>query len=203
MPPPSRTEALLLGGYTAVMDAGELLQYGPTAEVFHRPKSMRVARAFSDPPMNLLAGRAATGVRAAGGLRLALALPARRIAVRGADRRHARQCAARAAPRPATWPARQVELAEISGSDTFVHVGTPVGELVAQLTGVHEFDAGRAVTLYLDPAQVYRVRRATARCCWRPAPHGKEGLTWHASTSTWPTPTSPTRSATRTTRCCR
>ena len=30
-------EALLLGGYTAVMDAGEILQYGPTAEVFHRP----------------------------------------------------------------------------------------------------------------------------------------------------------------------
>jgi glycerol transport system ATP-binding protein len=33
------TEALLLGGWTAVMDAGELLQYGPTAEVFHRPAS--------------------------------------------------------------------------------------------------------------------------------------------------------------------
>jgi glycerol transport system ATP-binding protein len=54
------TEALLLGGYTAVLDGGELLQYGPTAEVFRRPKSMRVARAFSDPPMNLLAGTAAT-----------------------------------------------------------------------------------------------------------------------------------------------
>src|SRR3989442_5736959 len=36
-------EALLLGGYTAVMDAGELLQYGPTAEVFHAPKSLRGA----------------------------------------------------------------------------------------------------------------------------------------------------------------
>ncbi|HRI17303.1 MAG TPA: ABC transporter ATP-binding protein, partial [Burkholderiaceae bacterium] len=48
------TEALLLGGWTAVMDAGELLQYGPTAEVFHRPASIRVAKAFSDPPMNLL-----------------------------------------------------------------------------------------------------------------------------------------------------
>ncbi len=55
------TEALLLGGYTAVMDAGEVLQYGPTAEVFHRPKSIRVARAFSDPPMNLIAARAAPG----------------------------------------------------------------------------------------------------------------------------------------------
>ena len=39
------TEALLLGGYTAVMDAGELLQYGATADVFHKPKSIRVARA--------------------------------------------------------------------------------------------------------------------------------------------------------------
>ena len=43
-------EALLLGGYTAVLDEGRLLQYGPTAEVFHRPSSIRVARAFSDPP---------------------------------------------------------------------------------------------------------------------------------------------------------
>ena len=34
------TEALLLGGYTAVMDAGELLQYGPTADVFRRPKDI-------------------------------------------------------------------------------------------------------------------------------------------------------------------
>jgi glycerol transport system ATP-binding protein len=54
-------EALLLGGYTAVMDAGELLQYGPTAEVFHAPQSLRVARAFSDPPMNLLPATAAPG----------------------------------------------------------------------------------------------------------------------------------------------
>src|SRR3546814_10455368 len=45
-------EALLLGGYTAVLDRGELLQYGPTAQVFQQPKSLRVARAFSDPPMN-------------------------------------------------------------------------------------------------------------------------------------------------------
>src|SRR5690606_11492682 len=45
-------EALLLGGYTAVLDRGELLQYGPTAQVFQHPRSLRVARAFSDPPMN-------------------------------------------------------------------------------------------------------------------------------------------------------
>jgi len=48
-----------------------------------------------------------------------------------------------------------VELAEISGSDTFVHVATPIGELVAQLTGVHQFELGAQVTLYLDPARAY------------------------------------------------
>ena len=48
-----------------------------------------------------------------------------------------------------------VELAEISGSDTFVHLATAVGELVAQLTGVHFFDLGAALTLHFSPAQVY------------------------------------------------
>jgi glycerol transport system ATP-binding protein len=148
------TEALLLGGYTAVMDAGELLQYGPTAEVFRRPRSIRVARAFSDPPMNLIEGAAsASGVLLPGGVALALALPPARsealtVGVRAASLRvHAR---AGDVPLPG-----QVELAEISGSDTFVHVATGIGELVAQLTGVHVFELGAAVTLYLDPAQAY------------------------------------------------
>ncbi|MGB4946349.1 MAG: TOBE domain-containing protein, partial [Candidatus Competibacter denitrificans] len=49
----------------------------------------------------------------------------------------------------------RVELAEISGSDTFVHVAAAVGPLVAQLTGVHYFELGAAISLYLDPAQLY------------------------------------------------
>jgi glycerol transport system ATP-binding protein len=36
-----------------------------------------------------------------------------------------------------------------------VHVETAIGELVAQLTGVHVFELGSPVTLYLNPAQVY------------------------------------------------
>ncbi len=148
------TEALLLGGYTAVLDAGELLQYGPTAEVFHKPKSIRVARAFSDPPMNLLPASAATlGVTLATGVTLSVPLPATAssaltIGVRASALRVHSQAGDVALP-------GQVELAEISGSDTFVHVATPVGELVAQLTGVHQFELGSSVTLYMNPARVY------------------------------------------------
>ncbi|MHB8949420.1 MAG: ABC transporter ATP-binding protein [Rhodoferax sp.] len=147
-------EALLLGGYTAVLDEGELLQYGPTAEVFHNPKSLRVARAFSDPPMNLLPATAApTGVQLQGGPLLALDLPASRSQKFTVG---LRAPALRVQPQDGdvVLPGK-VELAEISGSDTFVHVATLVGEVVAQLTGVHYFELGASVTLYLNAAQVY------------------------------------------------
>ncbi len=147
-------EALLLGGYTAVLDQGELLQYGPTAEVFHKPKSLRVARAFSDPPMNLLAASAGAGgvqidrgpfvplvLSASASHKLTLGLRASALKVT-------------AAQGDVALPGK-VELAEISGSDTFVHVTTPVGELVAQLTGVHYFDLGAVITLYFGAAQAY------------------------------------------------
>lgn len=154
-------EALLLGGYTAVLDAGELLQYGPTAEVFHNPKSLRVARAFSDPPMNLLkasagqqgAAAGACGVQLEGGPLLALPIPMTAshkvtVGLRASALRVTAQEGDVALP-------GRVELAEISGSDTYVHVQTLVGELVAQLTGVHYFDLGVPLTLYFKPAQVY------------------------------------------------
>ena len=149
-------EALLLGGYTAVLDAGELLQYGPTSEVFHAPCSIRVARAFSDPPMNLLgARRTASGVQLDQGPLLDMALPtapqstgALTIGMRASALRKVAQ------PGDVALPGK-VELAEISGTDTFVHFQTALGELVAQLTGVHHFDLGAPVTFYFNPAQVY------------------------------------------------
>jgi glycerol transport system ATP-binding protein len=148
------TEALLLGGYTAVMDAGELLQYGPTAEVFHRPRSIRVARAFSDPPMNLIAGRStADGVQLPGGVTLALPIPA---AQNSSITVGMRAGALRVESRPGDVSLTgEVELAEISGSDTFVHAKTTMGELVAQLPGVHLFTLSQLVSLYFNAADVY------------------------------------------------
>ncbi|MNT76204.1 TOBE domain protein [compost metagenome] len=68
-----------------------------------------------------------------------------------------------------------VELAEISGSDTFVHASTPWGDLVAQLTGVHYFELGTPITLHLDPAQAY-VFGADGQLVWAPARrHALEG----------------------------
>jgi glycerol transport system ATP-binding protein len=147
-------EALMLGGYTAVLDQGELLQYGPTAEVFHRPESLRVARAFSDPPMNLIhAQRDGDGLRLSSDAWVPWAMPASApAAVVLGVRANALRLSAHDGD---LVLAASVELAEISGSDTFLHVHTAVGDLVAQLTGVHNVAIGSAVSVYLDVTQVY------------------------------------------------
>ncbi len=167
------SEALLLGGYTAVLDCGELLQYGPTAQVFHNPKSLRVARAFSDPPMNLLAGHlSAEGIQLAGGPLLPRVnfanLSQNQIQAQGQPQVKAQATIGgqvtvglRASALSLTKHTGsiellgKVELAEISGSDTYVHAQTVVGEMVAQLTGVHRFSLGEEIALYFNPAQVY------------------------------------------------
>jgi glycerol transport system ATP-binding protein len=155
-------EALLLGGYTAVMDAGELLQYGPTAEVFHQPQSLRVAKAFSDPPMNFIAAeRAAAGVQIKAGPIVPMPMPMPMPMPKSNSNAVGlvlglRASALRVQARPGDVAlAGQVELADISGSDTYLHVNTACGELVAQLTGVHLFELGAPVTLHFNPAQTY------------------------------------------------
>jgi glycerol transport system ATP-binding protein len=149
-------EALLLGGSTAVLDQGRVLQFGPTLSVYHHPASTRVAEIFSDPPMNLLPARIEGGAaRLVDGPSLPLGehmrgLPAGdyRLGVR------ANHVGLAAGGGQVGVPGT-VELAEISGSETFVHVRHQSLTVVAQLEGVHGFELGCAVTLALDPQRLF------------------------------------------------
>jgi glycerol transport system ATP-binding protein len=160
------TEALLLGGYTAVMDAGEVLQFGPTSEVFHHPNSLRVARAFSDPPMNLLAATAvAQGLTLRDGSVIGFQLGRAQLKLDGelnvgvranalTLKQHGEAGESAGPSTELSIPGR-VELVEISGSDTFVHLNTAAGALVVQLTGVHNFPLGEHLSASLDAAMIY------------------------------------------------
>lgn len=151
------SEALILGGYTAVMAQGKLLQYGPTREVFHRPISLAVAKAFSDPPLNVIEGQSTTeGILLAAGMTLDIKLPAERLTK---DAMVTVGLRANAFTLQKTHGSlkldAQVALAEISGSDTFVHVSTPLGSMVAQVPGVHVIDLGARLPIYLQPSLAY------------------------------------------------
>ena len=104
----------------------------------------------------------------------------------------------RRAPSPAT-----VELTEISGSETFVHVDDGDLHWVVQADGVHEHRARRAGRrCYLDPAHALRLRRRRRARAAPRAPGPEAERRWPGSTSR---PRARLRAATRsgrrTTRC--
>jgi glycerol transport system ATP-binding protein len=154
-------EALQLGGDTVVLSEGRLIQHGPTLDLFRRPATLEAARAFSDPPLNEIRAEMDTtsgNAVLAGGLSMpmprqalsALANAGRNVVL--GVRAHQFALAQRDG---AIAISGRVDLAEISGSETYVHVSRDSLSLVAQLPGVHDFSLSEQCTLYVDPADVY------------------------------------------------
>jgi glycerol transport system ATP-binding protein len=151
------SEALLLGGDCLVLDRGRALQSGPTLQVFHGPATTRVGELFSDPPMNLLEAAIDHG-HARLTPDLAFALPA-----------HMRSLAPgryRFGVRPSHVSLEtiagdgvaidaQVDLAEISGSETYLHLRHGDLAFIAQVKGVHAFAIGAPIQVWLDRARLF------------------------------------------------
>ena len=153
-------EALQLGGHCAVLHEGRLLQQGATLDVFNAPASMSVARTFSDPPINLMPATIDTGGMAQSTGALALPMtPAQCQAAAG----HAsvvlglRAHSLHLAPQSATDCAIPVviDLAEIGGSETFLHAHSGAVPLVAQLNGVHDLALGTSCAMYCQPDDLF------------------------------------------------
>lgn len=153
-------EALQLGGHTIVLHEGRLLQQGPTLEVFNAPNSIQSARTFSDPPINLIAATLdAGGVAQLGaGVELALNPRQKQLAANNTDivlglRAHS----LRLEPRDEHdfGIQVQIDLGEISGSETYVHSHREKIRLVAQLAGVHQVTLGQQRTLYFQPDELF------------------------------------------------
>jgi glycerol transport system ATP-binding protein len=154
-------EALQLGDETLVLDAGRLVQHGKTLDIFRRPATLAAARAFSDPPLNEIRARVDLSAGIAiirDDLRLRLAAPAL-----AALRKHSADVILGIRAHQFTISPEQgavaitgrIDLAEISGSDTYVHVSHDDLTLVAQLPGVHELTIGERLTLHVEPGHLY------------------------------------------------
>lgn len=149
-------EALLLGGMTATMHEGRVTQFGPSHEVYRRPKDVVTARVFSDPPLNL--ATAGSGVQPA--------LPGRARAM-GFRPHHLRL----GAGNPGDFRFRvQVSSTEITGSESFVHVTRGGGERWTMLLhGIHHFEAGADLDAHVRPADVLLFDDAGAAISSSPA----------------------------------
>ncbi|MCB8822167.1 ABC transporter ATP-binding protein [Microvirga rosea] len=150
------SEALLLGGRTATLFQGRVTQFGPTPQVYRQPHDITTARVFSDPPLNTMRAQKSGGtmtLSAGGRLDTAsffssvpdgdyvIGFRAHHLGLEpGSDD---------AIPIPAT-----VSVAEITGSESFLHLDAGTHRFVALVPGVKRLEPGSSVTAFLDPRRV-------------------------------------------------
>jgi glycerol transport system ATP-binding protein len=147
------TEALMLGGNIVVLDEGRTLQSGMTHTTYRNPATVKVAEVFSDPPINFLPGRIQNKTALIGeGIQVPLEVGMRHLTdgdyTFGIRSNHL--FLSRTGTNDAQIQAR-VELAEINGSETFVHFHHADRRLVAQEDGIFPHRIGKTVTLYVNP----------------------------------------------------
>ena len=156
-------EALLLGGRTAVLDEGRVGQVGETVDVFQHPATVRVGQIFSDPPMNLIDGAIAEGhARLGDAIRVPLVSHLARLQPGkyrfGVRANHL--FIGRSSAEDVELKAI-VELAEINGSETFIHATHQNVSWVVQEEGVHSFGLGEEIPVFLSPRHVFAFDQAS------------------------------------------
>lgn len=148
-------DALQFDADVLVMHEGRLLQVGSAQAVYANPATTIVARIFSDPPMNFLPGYLdESGVRLAEDVSLPrpghldeLPPGAYIFGVHPGD--------LKLAASGANGVAAETELAEISGSETFLHVRRGSMRFVVHLSGVYSHAPGDHVAVVLDATKLF------------------------------------------------
>lgn len=151
-------EALLLGGHTVVMDAGRILQVGPAIATYNAPINMRAAAIFNDPPMNMLNAHAISNseVRLSDGTPVKLARAVANLAPGQACVVGVRCHHVRLQPSSdAITLSCKLDLAELSGSESYLHLHHGSTILVAQLPGVQQAALGSTLTVYVQPQDIF------------------------------------------------
>jgi len=150
-------EALALGGTTTVLHEGRAIQYGETAEVYNFPDTVACAELFSEPPLNLTKGEISDSEVTLDQathfpLNADLAGLGRGNYIFGVRPSHL-----------ALFPVNEddleisvrVELAEISGSETFLHVRNKHLSLVLHLTGIYQYEVDASIKVYMPTHKIF------------------------------------------------
>lgn len=149
-------EALLLGGNTATLHEGRVTQFGPTIDVYRRPVDLTTARTFADPPLNtIVLSKRSNQFLLDGGV--GLPVPTEIVSVPdgtytvGFQPHHL--SLSRMSPDGVPLTAR-VDITEISGSESFIHVSFADVRWVILAPGVHHIEADQMIEMFIDPKQL-------------------------------------------------
>ncbi|SIS66878.1 ABC transporter ATP-binding protein [Neptunomonas antarctica] len=151
------SEALALGGTTTLLHEGRIIQSGVSSEVFRFPVNIDAAGLFSEPPINLIPGFVSESEMTFDEF---VHFPLNQ------DLRGFKPGAYVCGVRPSHIGlvphadddleiSVRVEVAEISGSETFLHVKNDHCSLVLQLSGVHEYRIDTPIKVYLPTHKLF------------------------------------------------
>ncbi|SHM76692.1 ABC transporter ATP-binding protein [Roseibium suaedae] len=149
-------EALLLGGNTAVLSEGRMVQFGPTVETFRRPVSLTSARTFADPPLNTLSVEKRDGqIRHGDAVSFPVPAHLQHLAdgtyTIGVQPHHLMTRAT--AQDNVSIHARAV-ITEITGSESFVHFTFADTDWIMLTPGVLELDPDDPVEVLFEPSNL-------------------------------------------------
>ena len=157
---PEPLDAWIMASHVGVLHGGKIVQYGPMWDVYKQPNHIKSGEYFSDPPMNFLPCHV-DGDHAVVADDLRIPLAAMGAAIPSGDyvlgiRPHRLSIG----ERPAgvtdliSLPAR-VDLAEIVGSDTTLHLSHNDLNFIALVQDFLQLGLDAQVTLHLDPKQFH------------------------------------------------
>ena len=145
-------EALMLGGHTATLHEGRVTQYGPTAQIYRAPNTLVSAQVFSAPPINTATvtkrgERIYLGDEVSWPVTQAMAGFGDGNYTIGLRPHHITPSAGSAS---SVAVSGTVQVAEISGSESVVHVEVSDNSWVSESHGVHPYEVGDTANLYMN-----------------------------------------------------
>ncbi len=146
------SEALLLGGYAAAMSQGQVVQFGPTSEIYQRPNTLKSAEVLSEPPINQTIAKK-QGNKFFLGNNISWNAPKNTRSLADGDYTFAIR------PHHVTPEKKSaksitiegvVEVTELSGSESIIHFSAYDRSWISLSHGVHPFEAGAKAKLHVD-----------------------------------------------------
>ena len=144
-------EAMELNGEVIAIDEGKVLQVGPAKEIFENPKTLKVAEISNDPPMNILKANISSNKIKFEGIEVEL--PAHlsnlkdnnfNLGIRASDIELSEE-----------GFEFEVELAEISGSETLLHLTRGDTKIITSIEEVMNFNIKDKIKINFNTNKVY------------------------------------------------
>ena len=144
-------EAMELNGEVIVLDEGKVLQVGPAKEIFENPKTLRVAEISNDPPMNIVKASTESNKIKFEGIEVQIPNHLSNLKIKNFN------LGIRASDIELNDNGFEfeVELAEISGSETLLHLKRGNSKIITSIEEVMNFNIHDKVKINFNTNRAY------------------------------------------------